>query len=356
MIDEQFHCGIEDQQKQAQTRRRDEIDAISMTIVTGPRAGRFFGTRLGQPDLPRPRSSIRQRLLNPLTRKSKDWFIPRKLATVIIGAQKPAGETQFVEYDINGVVFSVETQGSGRDILYLGASSWFANDNPFIARLSAHGRVIAPVAPGFGPGPVDRRSTTVDDLAYLYLDLIERMKLSNILLVGASFGGWVAAEMAIKTCERISAIALIDPLGVKIGDRLTRDIADFYGLPDAELRARAYVDPSIFVSDVKAISDEELARRMRARESLARYGWSPFMHDPKLAQRLHRVTAPTQFIWGARDAIVSPAYGRAYAALVPGSRFTEIAGAAHFPQIEQPAATLDAILSFAQANSRNEAA
>ena len=261
-----------------------------------------------------------------------------------------------MELEINDAALDVETHGAGRDILYLGASSWFADDSAFLARLARHGRVIAPVAPGFGPRPADRRFSSVDDIAYLYLDLIARMKLTNVLLVGASFGGWIAAEMAIKTCEHISAIALIDPLGVKIGDRFTRDIADFFGLPDAELRARAYVDPTIFVADIAAITDEELARRMRARESLARYGWSPFMHDPKLPQRLHRIAAPTRFFWGARDGVVSPAYGRAYAALVPGAQFTEIANAGHFPHVEQPGATLEAILSFANANSQNEAA
>jgi pimeloyl-ACP methyl ester carboxylesterase len=250
-----------------------------------------------------------------------------------------------VRHDINGVTFDVETLGSGRDILYLGANMWFGDDAPFPRRLAEHGRVIVPTAPGFGPAPVDRRSTTIDDIAYLYLDLIDAMKLTNVALVGASFGGWIAAEMAIKSCQNISSLALIDPLGIKVSDRETRDIADLFGLPDAELRARAYADPSIFVADVKAISDDELARRMRARESLARYGWSPFMHDPKLAGRLHRIKTPTRVIWGARDGIVSPTYGRAFAKLIPGARFIEIANAAHFPQVEQSQATLDAVLS-----------
>ena len=155
--------------------------------------------------------------------------------------------------------------------------------------------------------------------------------------------------VAIKSCAGLSSITLIDALGVKVSDRFTRDITDLFGLPDAELRARAYVDPSIFEADVKKISDEELARRLRAREGLARYGWSPFMHDPKLLSRVHRIAAPTQFIWGAQDQIVSPAYGRAFASRVPGATFTEIAHAAHAPQVEQPQAVLDAVLSFANA-------
>ena len=257
---------------------------------------------------------------------------------------------ELVEFEVDGSKLSAAIHGSGRNILYLGADLWFADDSAFVQRLARHGRVIAPAAPGFGSGPVNHRWNQVDDLAYLYLDLIDRMKLTDVVLVGASFGGWIAAQMAIKSCAAFSSITLIDPLGVKISDRFTRDIADLYGLPDSELRARAYVDPSIFETNVKNISDDELSRRMRSREALARYGWSPFMHDPKLLSRLRRICAPTQFIWGAQDRIVSPTYGQAYANHVQGSIFTQIANAAHVPQVEQPEATLDAILSFADAH------
>ena len=255
-----------------------------------------------------------------------------------------------VEFDVDGSRLSATVQGRGRDILYLSAGLWFADDSAFVQALAQHGRVIAPTAPGFGPGPVNRRWSHIDDIAYLYLDLIDHLKLSNVVLVGASFGGWIAAEMAIKSCAGFSSISLIDPLGVKVSDRFTRDVADLFGSPDPELRARAYVDPSIFEADVKKISDDELGRRMRAREGLARYGWAPFMHDPRLLSRLRRISAPTQFIWGAHDQIVSPDYGRAYASHVPGAIFTQIANAAHVPQVEQPQAVLDGFISFADAH------
>jgi pimeloyl-ACP methyl ester carboxylesterase len=255
-----------------------------------------------------------------------------------------------IEFEVDGSKLSVAISGQGRNILYLSAGLWFVDDSAFAQRLTAHGRVILPTAPGFGPGAVNRRWNSVDDIAYLYLDLIDRLKLSNVALVGASFGGWVAAQMAIKSCAAISSITLIDPVGVKVGDRFARDIADFYGLPDVELRARAYADPSIFEADIKKISDDELGRRVRSREALARYGWSPFMHDPKLLSRLRRICAPTQFIWGAQDRIVTPDYGRAYASHIAGASFTLIDKAGHAPQVEQPQAVLDAFISFADAH------
>jgi pimeloyl-ACP methyl ester carboxylesterase len=250
-------------------------------------------------------------------------------------------------HEVHGTKLRVETSGAGRDVLFLSSGSWFSDDSAFVERLSRRARVIAPIAPGFGADDAGRRFTTVDDLAYLYLDLIDVLKLRNPILAGASFGGWIAAEMAVKTCQSIGKLALIDALGVKFGGREDRDIADLYGIADPELLRLAYADQSNFNTDVKSIDDAELSRRMRARESLARYGWIPFMHDPKLVGRLHRVSAPTLVLWGRRDGIVSPDYGRKYAQAIPGARFDVIENAGHFPHIEQPDAVSEAILAFA---------
>jgi pimeloyl-ACP methyl ester carboxylesterase len=71
-------------------------------------------------------------------------------------------------------------------------------------------------------------------------------------------------------------------------------------------------------------------------EATARYTWSPYMHDPKLAHRLHRIRIPTLFLWGTADRILSETYGRAYCAAIPGARFEPIECAGHFPHLEQP--------------------
>ena len=41
-------------------------------------------------------------------------------------------------------------------------------------------------------------------------------------------------------------------------------------------------------------------------------------------------------LWGASDRIVTPEYGRAYAALIPGARFEVMPGCGHWPQYEDP--------------------
>ena len=81
--------------------------------------------------------------------------------------------------------------------------------------------------------------------------------------------------------------------------------------------------------------DADVRAAARNREATARYAWSPYMHDPKLKGRLHRIKIPTLFLWGDSDRILSEPYGRAYAGMIPGARFETVAKAGHFPHLEQ---------------------
>jgi pimeloyl-ACP methyl ester carboxylesterase len=94
------------------------------------------------------------------------------------------------------------------------------------------------------------------------------------------------------------------------------------------------------------MTDEELVVRARNWDALCLYGWHPYMHDPQLRRWLARIAVPALVLWGASDGIVTPAYGRAYSDLIPGSRFHLIERAGHHPEIEQPEAFVDEIVRF----------
>jgi pimeloyl-ACP methyl ester carboxylesterase len=51
-------------------------------------------------------------------------------------------------------------------------------------------------------------------------------------------------------------------------------------------------------------------------------------------------------LWGASDGIVTPAYGRAYCARIPGARFELIEAAGHHPEIEQPGGLVERVRAF----------
>jgi pimeloyl-ACP methyl ester carboxylesterase len=92
------------------------------------------------------------------------------------------------------------------------------------------------------------------------------------------------------------------------------------------------------------ISGEEQALvAARSRESLARYGWAPYMHDPKLLGRLHRINVPTLLLRGSGDGITGEDYTRAFGDAIPGARFAAIEAAGHLPHIEQPRRFADTV-------------
>jgi pimeloyl-ACP methyl ester carboxylesterase len=249
--------------------------------------------------------------------------------------------------DIAGVRLEIVERGAGRPLLFLHPGIGIAPDAHVLQKLATKMRVIAPSHPGFGRSEQPKHMTTIDDLAYFYLDLLEAMDLRDVVLVGVSFGGWIAAEIAVKSCERIGRLVLADPLGIKIGDRETRDIADIFAITEPQFNELAYFDPAAAQRDYPKMPESDLVAIARNREATARYGWTPYMHDPKLKGRLHRIRVPTLVLWGTADRIAAPDYGRAYAAAIPGARFALVERAGHFPHLEAPDEFAATTLAFA---------
>jgi pimeloyl-ACP methyl ester carboxylesterase len=75
----------------------------------------------------------------------------------------------------------------------------------------------------------------------------------------------------------------------------------------------------------------------------ARLAWDPYLHDPKLRKRLHRVTAPTLVVHGTKDTLIPRAHAEAYAAEIPGARLVDVPDVAHLLAIEKPAELADLI-------------
>ena len=237
-------------------------------------------------------------------------------------------------------------QGSGRPILFLHGGGGFNDRQPFVAPLSEKRRLVVPSHPGFGKSALPDWLDSVDDIAHLYLELMDVLKFDRVDLVGCSIGGWIAAEMATKSPERFSRLVLAGPVGVKVGPPDKLDIPDIFAKPEAEVQKLTYHDPERMKPDTSKMSDDELAAMFRARETLALLTWEPWMHNPKLKRRLHRVTAPTLFIRGESDGLVSQSYLDAYAGLLPNASTQTIKDAGHVPQLEQPAAFTAAVLKF----------
>src|SRR5258707_11013272 len=136
---------------------------------------------------------------------------------------------------IAGIELDVLERGQGKPILYLHGGAGIGRDTPFIDLLAKGRRVIAPSHPGFGKSSLPDWLDSVDDIAHIYLELMDRLGLTRTDLVGLSIGGWIAAELATKVPERIARLPLIVPGLGQTGPAVNVNVPNVLALPHAEL-------------------------------------------------------------------------------------------------------------------------
>ncbi len=245
-----------------------------------------------------------------------------------------------------GVDLELWEGGDGLPVLFLHGAGGFRGDDAFVGLLSRQRHVIAPSHPGFGGSALPDWLDRPDDIALLYLELLAQLGHPQLDLIGCSLGGWIAAELASMVPERFRCMVLVGPVGVKLGSRDVLDIPDIFAMPAATVEKLLYHEPDRHRPDLARLSDDQLAVMLRNRETTALLAWEPYMHNPKLRHRLHRVRCPTLLLRGESDGLISAAYVEGYAKLLPDARTTTIAAAGHVPQIEQPAVFADTVLAF----------
>jgi pimeloyl-ACP methyl ester carboxylesterase len=256
---------------------------------------------------------------------------------------------------VHGMDLEVVRGGSGPTILLLHGPTTYSPTAPFLELLALTASVVAPSHPGWGESARPDDFDTVYDLVHVYQDVLDTLPDEQITLIGCSFGGWLAAELAVNYGHRLARLILVDPVGIKVGGREQRDIVHHFNTSPAELARLAWHDPDRqrpgllglgWQHHLDATPDEEMVRMARGWDALCLYAWRPHLYNPRLKRWLRRITAPTLVLWGASDRIVTPEYGRAYSGLIPGSRFEIIPEAGHHPELEQPEAFVEQVARF----------
>lgn len=209
--------------------------------------------------------------------------------------------------------------------------------------------LLVPQHPGFGRTDRAEWLTGVRDLACLYGMYFREQKLAPAAVVGFSFGGWIAAEMAANDPSLFSKLALVGALGIKPPDH--EEILDMFMITaDAYLR-RSVVDASQTDEFVKLYGDEITPEQFEAfdeaRAEAARLAWKPYMFNPSLPHLLEAAAGvDTLLIWGERDVISPQSIGDAYKSAIPGSKLVKLSACGHRPEIEKRDDFLAALQGF----------
>jgi pimeloyl-ACP methyl ester carboxylesterase len=250
---------------------------------------------------------------------------------------------EFVELD--GGRVHLLRGGTGEPVLFLHAAGGAGAWQPFHGLLASRGfEVIAPDHPGFGKSDEFPEADGVDDLVFHYLDVLDALGLDRPHVVGASFGGWIAAELAVYAPHQIGSLTLLSAAGLRLPEH---PVTDIFLLPPAKLGAVLFHDPPPPPAGQAAAPDlDAIIAAYRETTSLARFTWAPYMSDPKLERRLHRITAPTLVVAPSDDRLIPAEHAKRYAERIPSATYTEVRDCGHAMYFERPAEFATLVAAF----------
>lgn len=244
----------------------------------------------------------------------------------------------------------IEIAGNGPPLVYLHGPWGLAPDRAFVARLAEANTVYAPKHPGTSRGDPEAVHVLDGwlDLIVYHGELFDRLRLGAPALVGHSFGGLVAAELAAAAPKRLSRLVLIDPVGLWRDDL---PVKNWMVLSEAERRPSLFADPEgeaaqrfFGVPNDPAERVDVLAQFIWAQACTGKFVWP--VPDRGFKNRAHRIAAPTLIVWGRADRIIASAYAQEFATRIAGARIELIDSAGHLPQLERPDAVAKAVCGF----------
>ncbi len=248
------------------------------------------------------------------------------------------------------IVFDTEfnyiEKGEGRPIMILHGGGGPELMLDMMGALSKNFHVIVPTHPGFNgedePDWLERPS----DIAYFYLQAIKELGLSEVVLVGHSLGGWVAAEMAVRDQSCLAGLCLISSAGIHVKGV---SVADNFLWSREETFRKFFVDQrfSEKMLEKAETNDNQILPVMRQR-ILAKIVWRPRWYESQLQKWLVRISIPTQIIWGSSDALFPKEYGDYFAQAISAAKLTIINDCGHIPFVEKEAECFAVLESFLQ--------
>jgi pimeloyl-ACP methyl ester carboxylesterase len=235
-------------------------------------------------------------------------------------------------------------QGGPVPLVYLHSAQGESPGMAMLEDLADTRLVLAPLFPGFGSSEGLAFIDDIEDAAFHLLDVLDRLEVPRCDLVGLSLGGWMGVELAVRWPERVRRMVLVNSVGLYVEGA---PITEIFGRVLSELAADLFADPDFPVAQLMRAMDGmeadpsqipfELVRPMlQSLAATAKVGWNPYLHDPKLPARLHRVTAPTLIVHARQDGIVPRAHAEAYATAIASSTIADLDGAAHLAPLERP--------------------
>jgi pimeloyl-ACP methyl ester carboxylesterase len=245
---------------------------------------------------------------------------------------------------VHGCGIALRRAGAGRPLLYLHGASDAGQWHPCFDDLAARHDVIVPEHPGFGASDTPAWLDAIPDLANFYLDLVDRLDLEAVDVVGHDLGGWIAADLVVRNPSRLASLTLVAAAGINVPG-LTQ-VDPFLRTDEQRIRDLFHDQSRADEMVARVLRPEAEDQNIKNHTSTARLTWQPRGYDPHLAKWLHRIRLPALLVWGANDKLLPPAYASAWQKRIPGAALVVVPDCGHLPHIEQPQAFVAAAESF----------
>ena len=246
-----------------------------------------------------------------------------------------------------GIELPIVTAGSGRPLLVLhdefGYPGWFN----WQSTLSSEIRLIIPMAPGFGRAPRIEWIESTRDLGGVYSRMLREEGLTDIDVIGFSFGGWVVAEMIASCSHQFRRAVLVAPGGIRPP---AGELMDSFNFPAHDFVRQTVRDPAAtpeFSLLYGEPGPDQAERLEDARAQFARLAWQPYFHNPSLPYLLEGAgESRVLIIWGAQDRVVPRSAVEKYNQVIKGSKLVVLDNCGHRPEIEQPEKFVSEVKKF----------
>ncbi|HYJ01303.1 MAG TPA: alpha/beta hydrolase [Nitrososphaeraceae archaeon] len=204
-----------------------------------------------------------------------------------------------------------------------------------IPSLSSKYRLIIPDIIGFGYSEKPHVEYTVDFFINFIKKFLNILNISDVIIIGSSFGGLLALEYAMKYNDTVKKLILVSPAGMMryVTPTLKHYIsAALYPTYENVLRAyKEMVYDSTIANDVSIL---DFINRMNLQNS--KYAFMStlmgFNDHPNLNDRL-KIDIPTLIIWGRYDKLIPVRYAKKFK--IPNSRIVIIDHCGHYPHLEK---------------------
>ncbi|OGH23935.1 MAG: hypothetical protein A3J69_01950 [Candidatus Levybacteria bacterium RIFCSPHIGHO2_02_FULL_42_12] len=204
---------------------------------------------------------------------------------------------------------------------------------------------FSPDLPGFGKEKLLKKTMNVDDYVDFVRDFIRKKKLSNIVLVGHSFGGRIAIKLAASGEGTITGLILTGSAGIKPKLALYKRFIMYIAILLGELfRFPLLANAKNILRKILyfAIGEWDYYNAGDIRETFKK------VIAEDLIDYLHNIRVPTLLVWGAKDNVIQLIYGKMMKERISASALVVVEGAGHKLPYANPKEFINAIMPFLQ--------